>query len=250
MNCQSGAVPLGNSFSIVGSRGQARIQGFTLIEVLVATFVFSIVLASLFGTWRAISKSTEGAIRVAVEAQRTRLALQCVESALGATTMFQSNPNWYSFQADTSGPYAEASFAANLSDSFPGSGYFSGQRLRRVTLRVEPSAESGNDLVMHQTPLLSPLEAGVETHPLVLAREVSLFQLRFWDKKRSELVDEWLTTNQMPGLVEVTLGFGTENRLSRRPAVIVSRMIRLPDNPVPATLQGGMGGAVQGGATR
>ena len=90
----------------------------------------------------------------------------------------------------------------------------------------------------------------METHPLVLAREVSLFQLRFWDKKRSELVDEWLTTNQMPGLVEVTLGFGTENRLSRRPAVIVSRMIRLPDNPVPATLQGGMGGAVQGGATR
>lgn len=224
-----------------GRRRQARIiaWAFTLIEVLVATFVFSIVLASLFGTWRAISRSTESAIRVAAESQRTRLALQCIESALSATEMFQSNPKWYSFVADTSGSYAELSIPANLSDSFPGSGFFAGQRLRRLIFRVEPSPEGGNDLVLHQTPLLAPSEGDVVTHPLVLAHEVSQFQLRFWDKKRNELVDEWLSTNQLPAAVEVTLGFGTESRTSRRSATVVSRMIRLPDSPVPVTLQGG-----------
>lgn len=219
---------------------------FTLIEVLVATFVFSIVLASLFGTWRAISRSTEAAIRIATESQRTRLALQCIDGALGATCMFQSNAKGYSFEADTGGPYAALSFVANLSESFPGSGFFAGQRIRRVALRVEPSPEGGNELVMHQTPLLAPLDDGIETHPLVLAHDVSHFQLRFWDKRRNELVDEWLTTNQLPILVEVTLGFGTENRMSRRPATLVSRMIRLPDGPVQATLQRG----VTGGAAR
>lgn len=230
--------------------GPAARLAFTLIEVLVATFIFAIVLASLFGTWRVITRSTESALRLASEAQRIRLALQCIESALSATEMFQSNMRWYSFLADTSGNYAEVSFVANLSASFPGSGFFGGQRLRRVTLRVEPSPEGDNVLVMHQTPLLSPVDIDVPTHPLVLAREVSLFQLRFWDKRRNELVDEWQTTNQLPMLVEVTLGFGTENRMSRRPAEAVSRMIRLPDNPVPATLQGGAAGAAQPGVPR
>ena len=225
---------------------QGHESAFTLIEVLVATFVFSIVLASLFGTWRAIARSTEAAIRVAAESQRTRLALQCIESSLSATEMFQSNIKWYAFLADTSGPYSEISFAANLSDSFPGSGFFGGQRFRRITFRVEASPAGGNDLVMHQTPLLAPLDADVATHPLVLAHEVSQFQLRFWDKRRNELVEEWLSTNQLPSLVEVTLGFGTETPNSRRPATIVSRTIRLPDNPVPPTLQGGAAAGGQG----
>lgn len=224
-----------------------RRDAFTLIEILVATFIFAIVLAMLFGTWRVIARSTDSAIRIAAESQRTRLGLQCVESALASAQMFQSSPKWYSFNADTSGNYAEVSFAANLSDSFPGSGFFQGQRLRRITLRVEPSPDGGNDLVMHQTPLLSPLSGDLDTHPLVLAREVSQFQLRFWDRRRSELVEEWLTTNQLPMLVEVTIGVGTENRMSRRPAQIVNRAIRLPDSSVPATLQGGAVGAPQGG---
>ncbi|MBX3731971.1 MAG: prepilin-type N-terminal cleavage/methylation domain-containing protein [Verrucomicrobiae bacterium] len=224
-----------------------RVAAFTLIEVLVATFVFAIVLASLFGTWRVIARSTESAISLAAEAQRTRLALQCIEEALSATEMFQSNLRWYSFLADTAGPYAEVSFAANLSDSFPGSGFFLGQRLRRITLRVEPAPEGGNHLVMHQTPLLAPLDGDVETYPLVLATEVSLFQLRFWDRRRSEMIEDWTTTNQIPMVVEVILGTGTENRLSRRPAAIVSRAVRLPDLAVPPTLQGGVPGGPQGG---
>lgn len=225
-----------------------RSEAFTLIEILVATFIFAIVLGMLFGTWRIIARSTDSAIRIAADSQRTRLGLQCIESALASAQMFQSNPKWYSFSADTSGNYAEVSFAANLSDSFPGSGFFQGQQLRRITLRVEPSPDGGNDLVMHQTPLLSPLTSDLDTHPLVLAKEVSQFQLRFWDKRRSELVEEWLTTNQLPMLVEVTIGVGTENRMSRRPAQIINRAIRLPDSFVPATLQSGAVGAQQGGA--
>ncbi|MCW5556469.1 MAG: prepilin-type N-terminal cleavage/methylation domain-containing protein [Verrucomicrobiae bacterium] len=220
------------------ARRNSRSAAFTLIEVLVATFVFTIVLASLFGTWRVIARSTDTALHLATESQRTRLALQCIEEAFSAIEMFQSNLRWYSFLADTSGPYAEVSFAANLGDSFPGSGYYEGQRLRRITLRVEAAPEGGNHLVMHQTPLLSPLEGAVDTHPLVLATEVSQFSLLFWDRRQNKLVEEWPTTNQLPMLVDVTLGLGTRNRMSRQPATIVNRMVRLPDGPIQAALQG------------
>ncbi len=212
---------------------------FTLIEVLVATFVFAIVLASLFGTWRVIARSTEKALSLTSEAQRTRLALQSIDSAMGAAQLFQANAPLYAFLADTSGSYAAISFVATLPDSFPGSGYFGGQRLRRVTLQVEPGEEGGNDLVMRQNAVLAPPDVEIDSHPLVLARDVSLFQLEFWDRQANEFVVEWLRTNQIPMAVRLTLGLGTSGRYGSKPASIVSRTIRLPDNVVAADLQGG-----------
>lgn len=216
-----------------------ELRAFTLIEVLVATFVFAIVLASLFGTWRVIARSTETALRLATEAQRTRLALQLLESSLGSAQIFQRNARLYSFEADTSGNYAALSYVATLPDSFPGSGFFGGQRLRRLTVRVEQSSEGGNDLVLHQIPILAPPDLDLDTHPLVLARNVSLFQVEFWDRQKNEFVGEWLRTNIIPPAVRLTLGFDTANRFSSRPAEWVTRIVRLPDNVVGADLQGG-----------
>lgn len=216
-------------------------QGFTLIEVLVATFVFSIILASLFGTWRIIVQSTERALRLTAENQRTRLAVQSVESALGAAQLFQANAALYAFVADTSGDFAALSFVATLPESFPGSGYFQGQFLRRVTLQVERSQGSGYDLMLYQKAVLAPEEANVIAPPLVLAREVSLFQLEFWDRQKNEFVPEWLRTNTIPPAVRFTLGFGNASRLARRPTELISRVVRLPDNLVGADLQGGGG---------
>jgi prepilin-type N-terminal cleavage/methylation domain-containing protein len=216
-------------------------KGFTLIEVLVATFVFSIILASLFGTWRVIVQSTDQALRLTAENQRTRVAVQSMETALGAAQLFQANAALYAFVADTSSDFAALSFVATLPDSFPGSGYFQGQFLRRVTLQVERSQESGFDLMMYQKAVLAPDEANVIAPPLVLAREVSLFQLEFWDRQKNEFVPEWLRTNAIPPAVRFTLGFGAANRSARRSAELVTRVVRLPDNLVGADLQGGGG---------
>jgi hypothetical protein len=205
----------------------------------VATFVFAIVLASLFGTWRIIARSTERALELTSEAQRTRVALQSLESGLGSAQLFQANAPLYAFLADTSGRFAALSFVATLPDSFPGSGFFEGQRLRRLTLQVEASPDGGSDLVLRQNPVLAPPEVDIDTHPLVLAREVSQFQLEFWDRQAGEFVTEWLRTNQLPLAVRLTLGLGRSGRFSSQPATLVTRTIRLPDNVVGADLQGG-----------
>ena len=204
-----------------------------------ATFVFAIVLASLFGTWRIIARSTERALELTSEAQRTRVALQSLESGLGSAQLFQANAPLYAFLADTSGGFAALSFVATLPDSFPGSGFFEGQRLRRLTVQVEASPDGGNDLVLRQNPVLAPPEVDMDTHPLVLAREVSQFQLEFWDRQANEFVTEWLRTNQLPLAVRLTLGLGRSGRFSSQSATLVTRTIRLPDNVVGADLQGG-----------
>lgn len=228
------------------SRG--RSHGFTLIEILVATFILAVVLASLFGTWRVIGRSTETALRLTAEAQRTRLGLQSLESALGSAQLFQANAPLYAFVADTSANFAALSFVATLPDSFPGSGYFGGQQLRRLTVMVEPSTDGGNNLVLRQNAVLAPPDVDLDTHPLLLARDITFFQLEFWDKQQNEFAKEWLRTNTIPQAVRMKLGFGGANRFSLSPGEVVTRVIRLPDNVVGVDLQGG--GPGPGGSGR
>lgn len=149
------------------------------------------------------------------------------------------NPRLYFFQADTAGQFAAVSFAADLSDSFPNSGMFGGERIRRVSFYVPPG---GHDLVLEQNSLLADFERGGEPASIILAREVQLFQLEFWDGQQRDFVEEWLSTNQLPVIVRVTLGFGV-SKGSREPAQIVSRVVRLPTVAVPREAQGVIGGA-------
>ena len=220
------------------SRRSGR-KGFTVMEVMVAVFLFALILLMIYSTWRLIFQSSQAAIRSTTDAQRARMAMRTLEDALSSATMFASNPRLYFFQADTSGQFAAVSFAADLSDSFPNSGMFGGERLRRVSFYVPPG---GNDLVLEQNSLLADFEQGGEPAGLVLARDVQLFQLEFWDGQQRDFVEEWLSTNQLPVIVRVTLGFG-QPKGSREPAQIVSRVVRLPTVAVPREAQGMIGGA-------
>ena len=79
---------------------------------------------------------------------------------------FQGNAALYSFIADTSGPFAALSLASSLSGSFPGNGYFRGERLRRTTFIVDQD----NQLVLRQNSLLAPDDRDFESYPIVLAK--------------------------------------------------------------------------------
>lgn len=207
---------------------------FTLIEVMVAMAVFSLVMLSLYSTWRILAQSTEAALRLTARAQRSRIAIQSLESALMGAELFQANAPLYSFLVDTSGSFAAISMATMVSEGFPGSGYFNGERLRRITFTVENDGE----LVLRQNSLLAPSEGEFETHPVVLAREVSAFQLEFWDLQRGEYVPEWLATNRLPQVVRVTLGVGQAGRFSKQPLQRITRVIKIPSSAVAAGLQG------------
>jgi hypothetical protein len=77
-------------------------------------------------------------------------------------------------------------------------------------------------------------------HPIVLAKEVSVFQLEFWDPRKGEYAPEWLVTNQLPLVVRVTLGFGSTGRFAKQPAQLVTRVVRIPSSTVSPVAQGGV----------
>lgn len=212
-------------------RGRAA---FTLLELMVALLVFGLVLTSLYSTWVLVVRGNSAALKIAAEGQRARMTIRALEDALVAAEMFPQNGGLYQFVADTSGAFAAISLAGPMSESFPGSGYFEGERLRRVTFMVTPGAQ-GNDLVLQQNSILAAetdQDRGV--YSMVLARNVTLFTLEFWDRQRTrgEWIPEWTWTNQLPQLVRVTLGVGQSSQNARMPDQLVSRVVALPSGGV------------------
>jgi prepilin-type N-terminal cleavage/methylation domain-containing protein len=218
------------------SRSRPR-SAFTLLEVLVAFTVFALVLSLLYGSWRILIQSNAAALKLAATAQRSRMTVQVIEEAFNSAVFFNANARHYAFLAGGDAGQSAVSFVAHLSDAFPASGFFDGERVRRVTFALEPGQGGATDLVLRQNSLLAPPDVDVEGHPIVLAREVTQFELGYWDLRRGEFSPEWTQTNALPALVQVTLGFGRRGRFSSEPAETVTRIIRIPSAGVAGEAQ-------------
>lgn len=214
--------------------------GFTLLEVMLAFGILLMVLVVVYSSWVAILRSKRAGDKAALNAQRSRIAVRAIEDALQGVQFFQQNQPYYAFIADTTGDFGYLSVASRLPDSFPGSGLFGDQSLRRVTFEVERGTNGANQLVMRQYPLLLSTNRMEEAYPIVLADEVTDFIFEFWDARRGEWLGEWLYTNQLPPVVRFMLGVGQRNNDPSKPQSVQVPTIAMTATPVPADLQRGM----------
>lgn len=213
-------------------------HAFTLLELLVAMFVFAMVLTSLYMTWRVLMRSNAAALGIAADAQRKRLAVQTLEEALNAAVLFAASPTNYAFIADTGGTAASLTFVAHLGAGFPGSGRFDGESVRRLWFGLESGPGGEGWLVMRQASMLAALDDPSQAFPVPLSRNVAEFRLEFWDERRDEFADEWALTNRLPALVRLTVGF-TEEGATRPGVDYVTRVVRIPSVGVAADAQVG-----------
>lgn len=220
-----------------GPRGRGR-GAFTLIEVMLALGLLMMVLSVIYSTWMAILRSKVAADKAAMNAQRSRIAMRAIEDALQGVQVFQMNQPYYAFIADTTGEYAFLSVASRLPASFPGSGLFGDQSLRRVSFQIEPGSNSVPQLVMRQYPLLLATNAIDQDYPIVLATEVTDFAFEFWDARRGEWLTDWLYTNQLPPVVRFLLGVGQRGDNASMPQTVQVPTVALSAVPVPGELQG------------
>ncbi len=204
---------------------------------MIAITIFSVVLYAIYSSWTAILRGSKSGLSAAAEAQRTRMALRSIEEAFGSAELFAANPKYYSFYADTSGDFADLSFVCHLPSSFPGSGLFHEQSVRRVRFSVEPGPNSQNQLVLRQSPLLEPEESKAQPYTIVLAPHVSRFEVEFLDTNSVKWLPEWTFTNKLPKVVRVALGFGPPGRGRVHPGDLTIRTMVLTAAAIPRDLQ-------------
>lgn len=225
-------------------------SAFTLLEVMIAIGIFSMILVSIYSIWTGILRAQKATRSAADAAQRGRIATRTIEDALLTAQMFAANmppqnPDaYYSFLAEGSGDYAALSFVAHVPATFPGIGRFNNDPVRRVTFGCEPDKDGSVNLVMRQGPMLAMMDPQYEPYSIVLAKDVQFFLIDFWGQPRNspnfEWVQEWNSTNSLPKLVRVALGIGKAGSQGEAQDVVY-KVIALPASTVMPEWQMPMG---------
>jgi prepilin-type N-terminal cleavage/methylation domain-containing protein len=233
---------------MISTRTLQRRAGFTILEVMIAIAIFFMVITAIYATWTSIVKGSRAAQNAAARVQRARIAVNALEASFRSAIYNQVNPLHYAFLTDTSGDMAAVSMVGRLSPAIPGHQVHQGLGVCRITFSVREAANGSQELVMTHAPMLADTNnPAAEAYSAVLARDVTLFSLQFWDREKMEYVPEWLYTNQLPQKVVIALATGKKTTgSSRAPEEVVVREVTIPSPGVPRTLQaGGPGG--QGG---
>ncbi len=221
------------------SRREGSGLGFTILELMLAIGIFALILTAIYSTWIAILKGSQVGLRAAAEVQRSRMAMRSLEDAFTSAEYFPANMKYYYFFADTSGDMAAVSIAARLPAQFLGVGRYGDQVVRRVSFYTVPGKDGMNDLIMTQAPILAVTNTGYSPYTITLAKDVTLFQLAFFDAQKGEWLDEWKYTNQLPKMVQIALGLGKMAGNAGKPYDVVYSLIALPSVGVGPDLQGG-----------
>ncbi len=220
-------------------RNSKPARAFTLIEIMMAIAIFSLLVAAVYSTWVVILKSSLVGQEAAAQAQRERIAVRTLEDSLTCIQSFQASMQYYAFNV-TNGDQPALSFVARVPDVFPRNGKFD-SNLRRLNFSLETGPDAETDLVLRQNEILQDIDAAEQATPLVLARNVKEFVVECCDTNALDWETEWDSTNSLPPLVRVTLTFGG-NRLASgnaAPLTTVVREIAVPSATLPAIAQTG-----------
>jgi type II secretion system protein J len=217
-----------------------KTAGFTLIEIMISISIFALVMIAIYSTWSAVLRGSRIGMKATTEVQRMRIAARALEESIGSAVMYVDNAKYYTFATDTSGSTAYISFVARLPSSFPGSGLFGDQELRRVCFYVQ----DGN-LMLRQAPLLEATKKIGKPYEIALAPNVSVFDMEFYDGMANKWFAEWMSTNQLPKMVRIALSF-SPNTQGRRPENITIRSIPLAGFAITRGGAGVMGGSGNG----
>jgi prepilin-type N-terminal cleavage/methylation domain-containing protein len=229
-----------------GSRVPTR-RAFTLIEVMIAITIFSLVLAAIYSSWDLIWRASRVSKAAAAQVQRQRVAIHTIEDALTCIQSFQASMRYYTFVVADDPP--ELDFTSRLPDNFPRNGKFGDLNVRQLMFTLEAGPDSEKNLVLRQKPILLDLDADEQKNPLVLARNVQTFTVECWDTNAAEWTKEWDNTNSIPPLIRVKLVLGGNNNQfgNAAPTLSVTRVIAVPSQSMPAIVQTGGGGMPGGG---
>jgi hypothetical protein len=209
------------------------------VEIMIAIALLTLLIGAIYATLMLITRSAQVGQSAATQAQRERIAIQTIEDSLMCVQSFQASLTYYTFVIQN-GDQAGLSFTARLPEVFPRNGKFGDFNVRRLTFAVEPGADSENNLVLRQNPILMDLDKDEQAYPIVLARNVKKFTVECWDPVASDWTDEWDNTNSIPTMVRVGLDLGGNGDSGNSVTVLsVSRVIAIPSIMLPSVMQNG-----------
>jgi hypothetical protein len=225
------------------SQRSQRGAAFTVIEVMISIGIFAMVITAIYATWMAIVKGSRVAQNAAASVQRARIAVSALEASFRTVQLFTDNIQAYAFLTDTSGDLAAVSMVSRLSPAIPGFGVHRGLEMCRISFYPQPASDGSYELVMTHAPMLADTNHPQgEAYSAVLAKDVTLFTVEFWDRQKNEYITEWLYTNQLPQKVLISFASGKKTGSSPAAEDVVVKEVVIPSGAYIGLQAGGPAG--------
>ena len=179
--------------------------GFTLVEVLVALALFSLLVTLLFDNVRFGLHAWQHGSAHAEDFEHTMISQDLLRRMIGNLyPMFVTDSGGSQPQIDFDGTKEAISFLASGPTVASGGGRF------RFRVFVERQ-QSRTDLIMSATPeLASPQAASMTTRTLLLS-DIDRAEMSYFGEvtaeRRAQWRDSWTQRSDMPGLVRIRVAF-------------------------------------------
>jgi general secretion pathway protein J len=183
-------------------------RGFTLLEILLAMSILSLMGLMVFGSFRALMDTTTRAEHALDDLHLSETLLAQITESLHAAVFFDSDPARYSFlyEKGTGTPLDDTFSWVTRSKAFLPPDFPTREGLNRIELSVQ-EADGENGLTMRAySSLLDPESDEAEAvEPRLISKAVKGLELHFYDPGESDWVDDWERNNQLPVTLTLSL---------------------------------------------
>lgn len=183
-------------------------QGFTLMEVLIAMTLLSVMVVLLFGSLRICAQSWEQGEKKITEVNEVAVVYQFFQRHLST-----AEPLWNDFKVDeTTFSFQGKAQSLEFVSTFPASAGRSGQQLFSIQLLEEDQDKIINVAITPFFPVAEGEEWQQEEE--VLIRHVRNFALAYYgmndDSGQAGWQDQWLEKDTLPQLVKIKIELENE----------------------------------------
>ncbi len=225
--------------------------GFTLMEVLLAVAILSIVIAGVYSTWNASLNSWRRGTDASEVFQRQRIVMEALSELAQSTIFFAASPSLYTVIATKNPGLGDSVSFVTASDAFLPPSEASAAGMRRVTISLEQDDYRRTYLAIVNQPALKSEEESKDKQSLqahVISTDVSGFYVRYRNARDGTWADTWEDTDTPPSAMEFTVVFGQKS--DRLPPVVITRAVDIPvaaflvqgAGPIPGLTTTGTGG--------
>lgn len=183
-------------------------RGFTLLEILLALSILSMMSVMVFGSFRSIVTSVTATEEAMESLHHGEIVFEQLVSSLRSAAYFDSNPAAFAFlhEPGLGQPPDDMLSWVTGTMAFLPPRYPTRQGLNRIFLSIEEIDGVRGLAVSAHPHLLNPDEDQLGTiEPWMISPRVKGLRARFYDMRTDTWVEEWEDARHIPQILEITL---------------------------------------------
>src|ERR1700722_12991064 len=182
--------------------------GFTLVEILAAVAILSLVLVGVYGLWSGSLKGWRRGGEATEVFQRQRVVMETLGELAQSAVYFASSPNLYAVIGAKNPGLGDSVSFVTASEAFLPPSEATDVGMRRVTISLERDDYRRTYLAIVNQPALGVTDdSKKELQAHVVSMDVSGFFVRYLDPRDGAWYDKWQEANLIPSAMEINVVF-------------------------------------------